>query len=501
MRKDEGLSAWQLTMLALGTVIGGSFFLGSAVAIRSAGPGIVLSFLAGGALVYVILFALSEMTVADAAPGSFRTFAERAFGPGVGFIVGWVYWTGLVLAMSSEATAVSIFALQWLPGLSIPLLGSVIIVAVTLLNLLGADKLSHLESGLAVVKLLAIVGFIALAAALIVGLVPGLPAVGAGALAAQPLLPAGVGGLAGSMLIVVFSYAGFEVIGLAASEARDPHRTVPRAIGLTVAALIGLYVVAVAVLLPLVPTGTLTTEVSPLVAALTAWRLTWAGNVVNVVLITAILSTMLAAMFGLGRMMRSLAEEGHAPGWLRDRGDIPYRGILFSGTGMLAGLGLGLVLPEQVYLFLVSAGGFSLLLAYVVILATHYKFRRVHGCPPKGNCQLPGYPYTSWLALGGCVAVMASMPLIPGQGAGLVAGLLLVTLFAAGYAVRRARGRRAGEGGPGKARRRGRPGGRTRCWSTSWSWRRSSGRKSSKAMGIRRKTLGNEGLCRYRSVT
>jgi AAT family amino acid transporter len=199
----------------------------------------------------------------------------------------------------------------------------------------------------------------------------------------------------------------------------------------------------VAALLPLVPTGALTTEVSPLVAALAAWRLAWAGNAMNIVLVSAILATMLAAMFGLGRMMRSLAAEGHAPAWLRDGSDIPYRGILFSGAAMLAGLALGQVLPEQVYLFLVSAGGFSLLLAYAVILATHYKFRRTRGCPPQGNCQLPGFPYTSWLAMGGCVAIIASMPLVPGQGAGLAAGLALLAVFAAAYQAKKRLGARA----------------------------------------------------------
>lgn len=127
-KQDKGLSAWQLTMMALGTVIGGSFFLGSVVAIHTAGPGVIISYLLGGALVYVILVALSEMTVADPAPGSFRTFAEKAYGTGVGFIVGWVYWSGLVLAMSSEATAVSIILQIWLPGTSLLLLGSVVII-------------------------------------------------------------------------------------------------------------------------------------------------------------------------------------------------------------------------------------------------------------------------------------------------------------------------------------------------------------------------------------
>lgn len=429
---DKGLSAWQLTMMALGTVIGGSFFLGSAVAIKAAGPGILISYVLGGAVVYVILYALSEMTVADPAPGSFRTFAQKAYGPGAGFVVGWVYWTGLVLAMSSEATAVSILLQTWFPGLTLSLLGAAVIIVVTLLNLLGADRLSQLESGLAAIKLLAIAGFIAIGLFLISGLMPDMAPVGAGALAVEPWLPGGISGLAGSMLIVIFAYAGFEIIGLAASEAKDPHRTIPKAITYTVTGLIGLYVLAVLVLLPLIPTYLLSTEHSPLVAALTQWNLTWAGNVINIVLVTAILSTMLAAMFGLGRMIRSLAEEGHAPAWIRDYGDIPYKGILFSGAGMLLGLGFGSLLP-QVYLFLVSSGGFALLATYVVILATHYKLRKIKGCPPKGNCQLPFFPYSSWFALTASVLILASMPLISGQGSGLTAGLALVAIFSAGY--------------------------------------------------------------------
>lgn len=442
----QGLKTWQLTMLALGTVIGGSFFLGSAVAIRSAGPAVIISYILGGILVYFILSALSEMTVADPAPGSFRTFASRMFGPGTGFVVGWVYWTGLVLAMSSEAIAVSVFLREWFPALSLPVLGSLIVMGVTLVNLLGAEQLSRLESGLAAIKLLAIAGFVFLGLALIAGLLPELPRVGAGELARETWFPAGFSGIAGSMLIVMFTYAGFEIIGLAASETRYPHRTVPRAIRFTVLGLVGFYLATIVVMLPLIPTAVLTEEVSPLVATLNRWGLGWAGNVMNMVLVIAILSTMLAAMFGLGRMLRSLAEDRHAPAWLKDKTNIPYRGILFSGAAMLAGLALGFLLPQQVYLFLVSSGGFSLLFAYAVILATHYRFRREKGCPPKGKCRMPGYPFASWLSLAGIVAIIGSMPLIPDQGAGLIAGLTLVIFFAilywGAFARFRIRGRR-----------------------------------------------------------
>lgn len=426
---EKKLSAWQLAMLALGTVVGGSFFLGSALAIKAAGPGVIISYLVGGFLVYLILYALSEMTVANPAPGSFRTYAEQMYGPMMGFLIGWIYWTGLVLAMSSEAIAVSILLNVWFPDISLPVTGSIIIIIVTLVNLLGIDKLSRLESSLASIKLLAIIGFIITAVLLIAGLLPGRIPIGTGALANENLFPAGIGGIAGSMLIVMFTFAGFEVIGLAASEAKEPHRTIPRAILYTVLALVGLYLTAVTMLLPLIPTSLLTEEVSPMVSALTRSGLVWAGDIINIVLVTAIISTMLAATFGIARMIYSLAVEGHAPVWLRDKGSIPYRGILFSGTAMLAALGLGFILPEQVYLFLVSSGGFSLLFSYLIIMITHYKYRRIHGCPPVGKCQFPGYPFTSWLSIAIIVIIIMSMPIIAGQGSGLIAGILLIFFY------------------------------------------------------------------------
>lgn len=431
-KTHKGLSPLHLTMMALGTVIGGSFFLGSSVAIQAAGPSIIISYILGGILVYFILFALSEMTVANPDSGSFRTFAAQAFGPGAGFTVGWVYWTGMVLAMSSEATAVSILIREWIPNVSISILGSCIIIGVTLLNLLGADKLSKLESGLAAVKLLAIASFILLGLIIILGLMPGTAAIGAGELAREPLMPGGIKGIAGSMLIVIFAYAGFEIIGLAASETDNPKKTVPKAIFFTVISLVSFYIVSVAVLLPLVPTAVLNENISPMVAALNRRGIGWAGTAINIVLITAILSTMLAAMFGLGRMMRSLAQEGHAPKWLKDKNEVPRRGILFSGISMLAGLGIGLLLP-RVYLFLVSSGGFALLFTYAVIMATHIRFRKKFGCPPEGKCQMPGYPITSWIALLSLIVIIFSMPFIPGQVTGLIAGIIMIAAYSMLY--------------------------------------------------------------------
>lgn len=435
MKEKSGLSAWQLTMLALGTVVGGSFFLGSSIAIRTAGPSIFIGFIIGGIIVYWILSALSEMTVADPQPGSFRTHAEQMYGPYMGFIVGWVYWTGLILAMSSEATAASLFIKEWFPFLSLPLLSISIVVLITLVNLLGARMLSHLESGLAAIKLLAIVGFIIIALVLVLGLLPDKAPVGTGALTSAAWFPHGAGGLAGSMLIVLFCYSGFEIIGLASSEVREPHKTVPRAIKLTVTSLLILYLGVIVLLLPLIATNKLPANTSPMVAALTARGLGFAAGFMNVVLVTAIISTMLASTFGLGRMLRSLADTGHAPSFLIDRHEVPLRGILFSGLAMLAAISLSYLLPRQVYLFLVSSGGFSLLLAYLVIMLTHLRFRARYGCPPSGHCQIKGFPWTTWITIISLISVIATMPLIPGQGAGLMAGLFLLVFYSAAFLI------------------------------------------------------------------
>jgi L-asparagine transporter-like permease len=221
---------------------------------------------------------------------------------------------------------------------------------------------------------------------------------------------------------------------LAASEAREPKVTIPKAIRMTVIILIPLFIASISILLPLIPTADVNESSSPMVAVLDRNGISWAGTALNIVLITAILSTMLASVFGLGRILRSLADDGLAPRFLEEKSDVPYRGIIFSGFAMLAGLGLGLLFP-RVYLFLVSSGGFAILFTYAVIMATHMRLRKKCGCPPDGKCQLWGYPYTSLIVLIILIAAIFSMPFVAGQTSGLIAGIILVIFFTGTYTI------------------------------------------------------------------
>ncbi|WP_367566251.1 amino acid permease [Lacrimispora sp.] len=437
--KASGLTAGRLTMMALGTVIGGSFFLGSSVAIQAAGPAIILSYLICAVMVYFILFALSEMTVSNPDAASFRTFASQYVNNGTGFVVGWVYWTGMVIAMSSEATAVSLLFRTWFPSVSIPILGTALIIGVTLLNLLGSKQLSHLESILSAIKIIAIIGFILLGFIIVLGVLPGSQPLGTSILRSEPFLPGGLKSLAGSMLIVLFTYAGFEIIGLAASETENKQKNVPRAIHLTVFWLVTLYILCISVLLLLVPSESLSENVSPMVTALNRYQMTWAGTAMTVILISAILSTMVAAMFGIGRMLRSLVEDRLGPSFLRDKTDVPYRGILFSGLSMILFLYVGLFFPG-VYLFLISSGGFALLFTYIVLMYTHIRFRKKNG-KPEGNCRLCGFPYSSLFTMAGLIIAMFSMPFLKGQTLGFLAGIALVAFFTVCYAIVKAAGK------------------------------------------------------------
>jgi AAT family amino acid transporter len=256
------------------------------------------------------------------------------------------------------------------------------------------------------------------------------------------------------MLIIMFTYAGFEIIGLASSETAQPEKTVPKAIRYTVIGLVGLYLTSNVVLLSLIPTAELSEDVSPIVAALNRQGIPWAGTAINVVLITAILSTMLACMFAIGRMMRSLAEGGLTPRWLKDKTDVPYRGILFSGLSMLLALWFGMFFP-RVYLFLISSAGFSILFCYVMIMATHIRFRRTPQYTSAENRPLHRFPYSSLFTLLALIAAIFSMPFVEGQTSGLIAGIVIVIFYILSYLLVRAyqyKGKRVRQVFPSKRR-------------------------------------------------
>ena len=156
----RGLSHRQIQLIAIGGTIGVGLFLGSAKAIRDAGPAVILCYLGAGAVVFLMLRALGEMAVDRPVSGSFATYAEEMIGPWAGYATGWTYWLMWITTVMAEITAIGIYTQyffadvpQWVPAFAA--------VAVLLgANLVSVRLFGETEFWFALIKVVAILAFV-----------------------------------------------------------------------------------------------------------------------------------------------------------------------------------------------------------------------------------------------------------------------------------------------------------------------------------------------------
>lgn len=431
-------------MLGLGGVIGAGIFLASGITISRAGPAVIVSYLIGAVIMYLIVSALAEMSVANPVAGSFRVYAGEALGPLFGLTAGWMYWTSGVLTMSSEVTAAAIFARWWLPGIPLWVLSLAFSLLITGLNFLDVRGFGRIEAFLSALKVVALAGFALAGAAFIFGFFPGRPAAGLGNLTAHGgFWPRGLIGALSAMLMVMFSYAGTSVIGLAAAEARDPGKTVPQGIRVIIGAVVILYLGAITAVLAILPWRALGAGVSPFTAALDALGARWAGGVMNFVVLSAALSSMNTAMYGVSRMLYSLARDGLAPSGLSrvNRRGIPLNAIAVSSLVLAGAAALAYLLPRQAFIYITSSSGFVSMFNWATIAATHLRYRPMleRRLPDGLEHRTFGFPWTSRLGLVLVVGVILTVPLAPGQWVGLALGSTLFIVLAGTYYLTRLR--------------------------------------------------------------
>jgi AAT family amino acid transporter len=431
------LTASGLTLLTLGGVMGSGLFLASGMAIRLAGPAVVGVFALGLLAMYLEMAALGEMSAATPSPGSFLVYAHRVLGPGYTFVAGWIYWLSSVLTMSSEVTAAALFMRHWFPAVPIWIWSLAFSAGVVAVNFVGVRGFGEVEGAMAAVKVAAVLAFVVLGLVYLLGL-PGRPAAGGAGWANLTShggwLPHGWAGLAPALLLVLFSYAGTGVIGVAAAEARDPAPTVRRAVRASTALVAVLYLGTALLLVTLVPWNRVPTASSPLVRAVGALRLPHAAGIMNLVLLFAVLSTMNAALYANVRVLYALARERQAPaafGRLNRRG-LPTNAVWASAALLAATIVLAYVLPHRAYAVLVTATGFQAMFIWLMVLLTHLRYRpyleRHH--PEKLRYRLPGFPYTTLFVMLVVLAGLAGAFTVRSEVAGAGAGFGGVALAA-----------------------------------------------------------------------
>ena len=413
--------------------------MASGLAISHAGPLVILMYGLGAVLMWLEINALGEMTIATPAPGSFLVYTRKVLGPGWTFVSGWIFWFSSVLTMSSEVTAAALFTRLWFPAIPLwawALAYSALIVGINFVSVRGFGTIESIMAG---VKTLAVLGFIGLGVLILFHIMP----------TTQPLpsllhmLP-GHGGFVPlgwyhalpGMILVLFAYAGTGVIGLAGAEAKNPHKTLGKAIRTSSILLIVMFVGGIFIVLALTPWSRQSDAVSPFIVALRTSTLPYASALMNLVLLFAVLSTMNAALYSNVRVLYSLARQGEAPqglGKLSKKG-LPTRAIWASAALLALTILLAYVLPKKAYAYLVTATGFQAMFIWLMVLLTERLYRpylKKH-LPDQLTHKLAGFPYTTYFVMAVVIAAMAASPLAKGELVGAIIGFggIVVALIA-----------------------------------------------------------------------
>ncbi|HLY20599.1 MAG TPA: amino acid permease [Bryobacteraceae bacterium] len=443
------LAPSQLGMIAIGGAIGTGLFLGSALAVRLAGPGVIISYLIGAAVALLVMSALSEMAVAHPTAGSFGVYAELYVNAWAGFIIRYTYWAAQCIAIGGEATAIAIYCQWWFPHTPkwIWILG--FSIALLYVNARSVGSFGSFEYWFAMIKVVAIVLFIVFGLALLAGIGPA-PAMGLSNFTAHGgFLPAGWRGVWMAMVFVIFSYVGTEVIAVTAGEAKDPQTAVPRAMRSMVGRLILFYVSAIVVLMGVVPWNRIQPgadlTASPFVKVFQLIGVPAAAHVVNFVVVTAAASSMNCNLYLVSRMMFSLARGGYAPasfGFVSPRGT-PVAALFVSAAGLALALAVALLYPDSAYVYLFGISIFGGLFVWMMIFVTHLFFRPKWDASgrPRLPVRMIGYPYTSLLGIAVIVAIIATTWWVEGMRVTIIAGLPWLAVLTAAYFLVRRRGR------------------------------------------------------------
>lgn len=447
----RGLSVRQVVMISIGGAIGTGLFLGSTLAISLAGPSVIVSYALGALVALVMAWALMEMSSAIPTAGSFGIYAETFLGQWAGFVTRWLYWIAQVVAIGGEATAAGIYAQFWWPH--VPLWYFVVAFSAILVgvNAAAVRVFGTFEYWFSMIKVVAICLFIVLGLATVIwglgGPAPHLDNVtGRGG-----FFPNGLAGTWLAMIVVIFSYYGVEVVSVTSGEARDPQTSMRRASYTMVLRLTVFYVLAIAVIVAIVPwtqagahTGIFA---SPFVLVFERAHIPFAATIMNFVVLTAALSSMNTDIYLTTRMLFSLSRSGYAPAFLGRvaRHGAPLWALAASTGGLIVAAVLSAAAASGAYFTLFGISIFAGIAVWILILATHVRFRQqaaALGIDRKATASMPFFPWPNVLGILALLAILASA-FWTGLAIAWKAGIpTLIALTAIYVGVRWARSRR-----------------------------------------------------------
>lgn len=373
----RGLKERHIQMIALGGAIGTGLFYGSAEAINLAGPATILAYLIGGLIIYLIMRMLGEMSTQEPVSGAFSFFAYKYWSDFAGFFAGWNYWFLYILVSMAELTVIGIYVNYWF-NIDPWVVSLAVLLVITSINLINVRFYGEFEFWFALIKVVVVIGMIVFGTILIF-------TGGGGSIVAFSNLwsnggffPFGFSGVIMCFVVVMFSFGGTELIGVAAGEAENPEKTIPRAINQVMWRILIFYIGTITVIMILNPWNMLDKNVSPFVAVFTNIGIPAAGHILNFVVLSAAISVYNSGIYSNGRMLYSLAEQGNAPRILKSlsHNRVPYFAILFSSlcTGIV--VIINYLVPNEAFMRVMAIATTSAAMTWASIVLVHLKFRK-----------------------------------------------------------------------------------------------------------------------------
>jgi GABA permease len=399
-----GLRNRHVTMISIAGVIGAGLFVGSANAIATAGPAVLISYAIAGLLVVLVMRMLGEMAAATPDSGSFSTYADRAIGHWAGFTVGWLYWWFWVLVIPVEATAAATILHSWVA--TVPQWGWALIVTalLTVTNLFSVANYGEFEFWFALLKVVAIVAFIVLGALAVFGLLPDVPVSGVAHLVdSGGFLPAGFGAVIAAVLTTMFSFMGTEIVTIAAAESDHPEEKIGRATRSVIWRIGVFYLASILLVVAIVPWNSSELKAKgSYQSALEVLGVPGAKAIVDIVVLVAVASCLNSALYTASRMIYSLGKRGQAPGLITrtTSNGVPRFAVLAStAVGFLAVIA-NYVSPDKVFATLLATSGAVALLVYLCIAVSQLRLRaKLERDGVAMPVRMWAFPYLTWLVV------------------------------------------------------------------------------------------------------
>lgn len=442
---QHSLKQRHMTMIALGGVIGAGLFVGSGVLIQSAGPAAVISFLITGVLVVLVMRMLGEMAVAMPAVGSFYEYARLAWGNNsavgemAGFLTGWMYWYFWVIVVALEAVAGAQLIQFWLPGMPSWIISLVLIVLLTATNLFSVKSFGEFEFWFASIKVAAIVVFLFLGVLYVMGLWPAVTPGLSNLTAHGGFAPNGIAPILTGAVAATGFYFGAEIVTIAAAECAEPEKAVARATNSVITRVLVFYVGSVLLVVAIVPWNSAGVA-TPYVSALEAMGVPGVAQIMNAVVLTAVLSALNSGLYASSRMLFALTKRGDAPKALAklSKNGVPVRAILFGTLFGYASVVMSYISPDKVFAFLVNSYGTVAIFVYVLIAISQLRLRArlEREAPERLLVRMWCYPYLTYVAIFGMISIVVAMAFIPEQRTPLALGVVSLLVLMVAYGAR-----------------------------------------------------------------